>query len=421
MFIGKDSEVSRYGYFRLNPVDFWIILAHIGGGMPHKRHRHLEPLLEKRVRALPVVIVNGARQVGKSFLVRELLKGRLKNLDYVTLDNAQTMDFARRNPSTFLLQSLKGCPFAIDEAQKAPALFDSIKEIVDQDRRPSQFILLGSTEFSHRTKIKESLTGRATYLRLFPFTLSETKNLTPRATLLSGRPRVSRADTMRYLERGGMPAIFAIRDESTRLELLHDLIETTTERDLLLIAGRSEIEPTIAKKILGLVATLPETSDSDIATAARLPTKTVQRYLRFLQLLYFVLEVPTCTGSTGRPQHFLSDVAIAHALGAPLKSRLRTWVLLELMSFIEHRGERYTTQIETYRGAKGGRLDFIVTQKEKKTAVLVLDEERVIQQHVEIARSLAERIPGLRPVALAPVGRALELNGVEILPLEFLA
>lgn len=392
------------------------------GFLPHTRHRHLEDLLEKRVKSQPVVVLSGARQVGKSFLVRELLHKRLRDLHYVTLDNAQSVDFARRNPSSFLRQPHQGGLFAIDEAQKAPVLFDSIKEIVDKDRRPNQFLLLGSTEFSHRTNVRESLTGRATYLRLFPFTLSESRGLPPKSNLLSPTPRVERTDTLRYLKRGGMPGIFAIRDEGTRLELIEDLIQTTVERDLPLIAGRSQVDPAAVRRILRLIANLDETSDSAIALAARMSTRAVQKYLHLLQMLFFVIEVPPCAGSTGRSQFYLGDVAIAAALGASFRSCLRTWALLEIMSHIEQTGSRLLSEVATYRGPKGGRLDFIVTIGGKKVAILVLDEERVLQQDVEIARSYAERNPDTQQaIALAPVTHAVTMNGVRVLPLECLA
>ena len=387
--------------------------------MAHQRKRQIEALLEKRVKSQPVVILGGARQVGKSFLVREILKNKFPGLKYATLDNAQTLDFARRNPSTFVSQSGKDQLLVIDEAQKAPAIFDSVKELVDADRRPSQFVLLGSTEFSHRTKVRESLTGRASYLRLFPFGVAESQHLSLRTSLVSSESRASRSEVMRYLERGGMPGIFAVREDDARLGFFEDLIQTTVDRDLLLIAGRAEVDPTIARRVLGLVATLPETSDADIAKAARLSTKAVQKYLALLKLLFVVVEVPTCSESTGRSQHYVCDVGVANALGAPFLNRLRTWVLLELQTYAEYSGQKFGTQIETYRGPKGGRLDFIVKEKSgKQTAILVLDSERIVQQDTEILRSFSQRSSGTVPIALAPVNSEVMMNDVLVLPLE---
>jgi predicted AAA+ superfamily ATPase len=219
-----------------------------------------------------------------------------------------------------------------------------------------------------------------------------------------------------------MPGIFAVRDEGTRLELIADLIQTTVERDLPLIAGRALVDPAAAQRVLRLIATLDETSDSAIASAARMNTRVVQKYLHLFKMLYFIVEVQPCAGSTGRSQFFLGDVAIAAALGASFRTCLRTWVLLEILAHIEQTGSRLLSEVSTYRGPKGGRMDFIVTRGAKRTAILVLDEERVLQQNVEIARSFTERNPDIgEALALAPVTQIVTINGVRVLPLEFLA
>ncbi|MBI4406127.1 MAG: ATP-binding protein [Deltaproteobacteria bacterium] len=88
------------------------------------------------------------------------------------------------------------------------------------------FILLGSTEFSKMTLIRESLTGRMSRLRLFPLNLAEVSSLKANssrsAIFANEKTRISRRELMRYLERGGMPGMFAIRDESERIALLED-------------------------------------------------------------------------------------------------------------------------------------------------------------------------------------------------------
>ena len=99
--------------------------------MPHSRPRHAISLLLRKLSFAPVVAIQGARQTGKSFLVRELLKDKLPDFVYKTLDKPDLREFARSNPESFISQNEDARPFAIDEAQKAPDQFDVIKYKVD--------------------------------------------------------------------------------------------------------------------------------------------------------------------------------------------------------------------------------------------------------------------------------------------------
>jgi uncharacterized protein len=387
--------------------------------MPLTRERHIQALFAKRLKSNAVVVLNGARQVGKSFLSREILKQHIKNSHYLTLDNRANLEMATTNPSSFLRQHPPSELLIIDEAQKAPMIFDAVKEIVDLDRSPQQFLLLGSTEFSHRTKVKESLTGRATYLQLFPFNLAETKHLPLSKTLLQPNSRISRSDTLKYLERGGMPGIFAVRDNETRMGFVSDWIQLTVERDLQSISGRSAINPLNARRILEHIATQEDTSDSAIAKSTRMSTKSTQTYLHLLKALFVVSEVPTCLESTGRSQFVLCDTGIANAFGAPLRSRLKTWVHLEILSNFCNRAELFSSQLETYRGPKGGRIDFILKDKSnQRTAILILPEEKFIQQDLEILKSFASRFPEVKAIALAPVLTKIKIGPIDVLPWE---
>ena len=91
---------------------------------------------------------------------------------------------------------------------------------VDKKRIPGKFLLLGSTEFSKLTQIRESLTGRLTRVRFFPFTIAEAlqqKHENSDAPFfLHTSPSVNRGEFMRHLEQGGLPGLFAIRDEEEK-------------------------------------------------------------------------------------------------------------------------------------------------------------------------------------------------------------
>ena len=116
---------------------------------------------------MPAVVLTGARQTGKSTLVRELMPGRRR---YVTLDDIDTLDMARRDPE--LLLGGDG-PVILDEVQREPHLLLALKQAIDRDRRPGRFLLTGSANLLLMRRASESLAGRASYLSLWPLTRRE--------------------------------------------------------------------------------------------------------------------------------------------------------------------------------------------------------------------------------------------------------
>ncbi|MFN8234131.1 MAG: AAA family ATPase [Actinomycetota bacterium] len=91
--------------------------------------RHVEPALRTALSDMPVVLVNGARQVGKTTLARAIAAER--GMRYLSLDDAATLSAARSDPVTFVQVEE---PLVLDEIQKAPELLPAIKVIVDRDR-----------------------------------------------------------------------------------------------------------------------------------------------------------------------------------------------------------------------------------------------------------------------------------------------
>ncbi len=114
-------------------------------------------------REFPVVLVSGARQVGKTTLV-DLLAARLKLAQRVTLDHSGTRERAGDDPELFV-DGLQ-LPAFLDEAHKAPRLFEAIKQSVDRHRRPGRFILSGSANVLLLKQVAESLAGRSARLFL---------------------------------------------------------------------------------------------------------------------------------------------------------------------------------------------------------------------------------------------------------------
>lgn len=125
--------------------------------------RNAVKLAEEILADTPVLSVSGARQVGKSTLVAELLKNHLSHL--VNLDDSVALASAKADPDGFVRQFPEGT-LAIDEIQRAPELFRAIKGALEQDRRPSRYVITGSSNLLNLQGVEESLAGRAETLRL---------------------------------------------------------------------------------------------------------------------------------------------------------------------------------------------------------------------------------------------------------------
>lgn len=371
----------------------------------HTRKRQILQLIEEKLKYSPVLVLQGVRQCGKSFFIREILSQNFKNLKYVTLDNTQNRDSANRSPGLFLDQHKNdsNC-LAVDEAQKAPDLFDSVKERVDLKKRPAQYILLGSTEFSHRTKIRESLTGRASRAQLYPFNLSETQHL-PLTTKTLFLPfhekcRVLREHTLKYLERGGLPGIFSIRNDKERLNFFKDWVDLTINRDLHQIKGL-RLDSATAHDILRYIATQSETDLSSIAKKLRLSYRKVESHVTALKALFAIYEVRALPEGTGKSQFFLCDVGIAESLGATFEKKLQTWVLIEFLSKNSY-SNNAIDEVFTYRTTKGSRIEFVIRdKKEGLHAFKVYPHERLVHQDFEILRAFKKKFRGSKVYGLA--------------------
>ena len=132
--------------------------------------RHAAARLRKALADRPVVLVHGARQTGKTTLVRALA-GAEHPARYVTFDALTALSAARDDPAGFLA-GIEG-PVVLDEVQRVPDLFVAIKAAVDRKRAPGRFLLTGSANVLLVPRLSESLAGRMEIVPLWPFSQGE--------------------------------------------------------------------------------------------------------------------------------------------------------------------------------------------------------------------------------------------------------
>lgn len=177
--------------------------------------RNLKNNIEKYLTHFPVVVILGARQVGKTTLAKRIIDSLNKESLYLDLELHSDIN-KLSDPELFLNHNKDKC-IIIDEVQRMPEFFPLLRSIIDQERVPGRFILLGSAN-THVLKLSsESLAGRVSYVELTGFLLNEVAE-------------ISKAENL-WLK-GGFPEPFMIDDDEIRQIWYNSFLKTVTERDL---------------------------------------------------------------------------------------------------------------------------------------------------------------------------------------------
>ncbi|MCL2128635.1 MAG: ATP-binding protein [Treponema sp.] len=147
--------------------------------------RHLETVVNRISKRKPVIVLTGARQVGKS----TMLKTSLKGVNYIAMDMPPVRESAINEPSLFFERYKP--PVIIDEIQKAAGLFEYIKDSADTDRKKGQFYLTGSQSLALMKNISESLAGRAGVIKMLGLSMRELGGITHRAPFIPSSKHIA--------------------------------------------------------------------------------------------------------------------------------------------------------------------------------------------------------------------------------------
>ena len=270
----------------------------------------------------PVVVVSGARQVGKSTLLEHLFP------DYtmIVFDPSTDVGNARKDPDLFL-DNHPG-PLILDEIQYAPELVSSIKRRVDKDRRPAQYILTGSQQWAVMKTLAESLAGRAVFLDLEGFSWAEASEDTTNECwlhrwlsdpkLAAESPPASRSSSRTLYEqlwRGGLP-----ETDRLPLELLPDFFNgyfrTYIERDARMLMDAVDWQQFGRLVQMAAALTSQEVNNSKLGREIGITPQTARRWLAVLSSTFQWVEVPPYSGNTlkriaGKSKGYLSDTGVA--------------------------------------------------------------------------------------------------------------
>ncbi len=372
--------------------------------------RGLLPLLETRLERWPVTVLTGARQTGKTTLVRELLpRAGGPEAVYFSLDDPDERLRLAVDPVRRLDHGRR--LVILDEVQKHPALLDAVKLLADR-KEGHRFLLLGSSQILLLQRVRETLAGRATLLELWPLALVE--RVEGEEVPLSGldllwhggedaidelRASTISADEVRRRRAlaedhrlwGGYPALEALSDED-RLVWLRDFRRTYLERDLADLGRVADLDQFALAQNLLAGRTGQLLSYSEVARELGVAVNTVRRYLRFLEISYQVYLLrpllPTVTGRIVKsPKLYWTDPGLARILaeGATTDGALfETTVLAELLRWRSF--QRDPPSLHFVRTRAGREVDFLLHDGSRLVALEAKTSERA---HGQDARAVA--------------------------------
>ena len=256
--------------------------------------RHAAAEVKRALSDTRVVLINGARQVGKSTLAQQVLRSD-RRARILTLDDEPLLSAARQDPVSFVRHD---GTLLIDEVQRAPELFLAIKAAVDRNPDPGQFLLTGSAQILALPRLSDSLAGRMEIIELWPFSQGEIKRNRERFidNLLLGEPfrHKSSLDKRAYLElaaRGGFPEAVA-RSSDRRSRWFESYVKTLIQRDIRDMAHIDRLGE--LPRVLRLVGarTANVLNVDSLARDSRVPSSTLRRYLALLETAFLIQYVP---------------------------------------------------------------------------------------------------------------------------------
>lgn len=254
--------------------------------------KYIERTLERKFLKMSsffkAVLITGARQVGKTTILKHLAEGQKRT--YVSMDNTMARTLAKSDPVLFF-QTYKP-PIIIDEIQKAPELFEQIKIMCDESEERGLFWLTGSQQYNMMKNVRETLAGRIGILELYSLSKNEVDGIQfpnemdfslaclQQRQACTGKNDV--VDVFDHIWRGGMPdAIYA--DAEQRQEYYNSYIETYLMRD---VSEEGGITDSVRfRKFLNACAALvaEQVNYKTLAEAAEISQPTAKEWLRLLQ------------------------------------------------------------------------------------------------------------------------------------------
>lgn len=321
-------------------------------------------ILEKSVATsllhFPAVAIIGARQCGKTTMVKHLFADE-SNVVYLDLE--RDADLRKLNDAELFFNSYpKGTLFCIDEVQRKPELFPILRYLIDSWQENGRFLLLGSASRDLLRQSSESLAGRISYKHLSPFVLHEL----PKTISLA-----------EYIVQGGFPkSIFAPNEIS--IEWRENFITTFLERDLL---QWKNFTPTIMRRLWMMLAhnNGQTVNYSEISKSLGVNNGTVKNYIDLLEATFMLYVIPPYVSNMGKrlvkaPKIYIADSGICTSLLGifsfeTLLGHVALGSVWEQIVLNNIKGAYPEAEFFFYRTSNGAEVDFIMRYKNRIFAI----------------------------------------------------
>lgn len=346
--------------------------------------RTLTTIIQKASKQFPVVMVTGARQVGKTTLLKDLAT---KNRNYVTLDDPTLLALARDEPKLFL-ERFK-TPILIDEIQYAPQLLPYIKMDVDNNHKPGQYWLTGSQQFQLMQNVSESLAGRVGILNLLGLSQWEIHNQSKLdlpflpgdpnlQKKISKMPALSLENIYQKIWMGSFPAI-ASTSKADKDLFFSAYVQTYLQRDVRDLAQVGDESAFLRFLRVTAARSGQLLNIADVARDTDVSPNTAKHWLSILQTsgIIYLLE-PYHNNLTQRlvkaPKLYYIDTGLCSYLtqwsdsktleaGAMSGAILETYIVIEILKSYWHNGLQ--APLYFYRDKDKKEIDILIVKDQK--------------------------------------------------------
>lgn len=385
-------------------------------------NRIMESKLKYLSQHFPVVMVCGARQVGKTTLLNQM-KEKDEKIGYVTLDYPRIRSLAKEDPELFLQQYQ--APLIIDEIQYAPELLPYIKIRADKEQQNGLYYLTGSQMFHMMKNVSESLAGRVGILSMYSLSRAEIEGRKSMPFLPNKIEMAESSDTItdifEKIYRGGMPRM--ITDE----ELLPEdyfgaYIQTYLERDIRdLITIKDENK---FLKFISCVAarTGQEVNLADIGKDVEIDRKTAEGWLSVLVSSGLVYLLRPYSGNTikrivKRPKLYFMDTGLvcyltmwnnprALELSAMAGAVFENYVVSEIIKGYVNQGIDVRSRLCYYRDNNGKEIDLMILENGRLYPVEIkknADPGKGALKNFSVLNSLPEDVGEGAIICMTPI------------------
>ena len=396
--------------------------------------RQLEDVVKKAAKEYAAITLYGARQTGKSTMVRNIFP----QMEYVTLDNTKEMDLAKRDPELFLDAHV--CPLIIDEIQKVPELFETIKIRIDNAKLHNlrankkgevMYILTGSNQHQIKEKATESLAGRTAIIEVNSLSFCEKMKkkgsaFIPDVDTLSkkkGYIPKNRYEIFEEIFRGGMPEYYI--NKMDRTMFFESYISTYLEKDVSKLINVDKI--TDFRRFLTITAlrTGQQIDYTDIGRNVGIDSRTAKSWMAILESSGIITILQPYASNLAKrivktPKLYYMDTGLCAYLCGWSDSKIleassmsgeffETYVVSEMIKSLKNAGMRVEYTLYYYRD-----------RDQKEVDILYIKDQTICPIEVKkgIGNEKADKNFSILQQYKMPIGKGLVIDTSErLMPL----